>query len=542
MKQKTLLLPLLLLTGCQSLTGGLSGESQDAVATNSPSQTQVSAEPTVNIAPPEDIVAALTFESLEHSDQLIEEQAPEFDDLWKRIQYQISFEVPQNRPVVAQRNWYARHQSYLDRVGKRAEPFLYFIVEELEKREMPIELALLPIVESAFDPFAYSHGRASGMWQFIPGTATRFGLKRNWWYDGRRDVHASTRAALDYLSYLHKTLEGDWLNAIAAYNSGEGRVLKAIRKNKRKHLPTDFFSLDLPKETTAYVPKLLALVDIMRRPEEFGVTIKPIANVPQIGVVEVGSQIDLALAAAMADMSVGELHGLNPGYNRWATDPEGPHTLVLPLSKLAKFEEQLEKTPPDRRLVWERYKIRRGDSLNKIAHQFHTTSDIIQKVNRLKSNVIRVGDHLLIPVAAQDLENYDLSVGQRTAKTKSKKRYEGSSKITYTVKSGDNLWDISREYKVNIRSLAKWNAMAPTDILRPGQKLTIWKKGNTASASDQEAIRAITYRVRKGDSLARIASRFNVRIKDILEWNRINSKDYLHPGQKLKLFVNITNA
>ena len=251
--------------------------------------------------------------------------AAELEDLWLRIQAQLTFPVPQTRPIVEQRNFYSSHQAYLDRVASRAQPFLYFIVQEIEKRQMPLELALLPIVESAFDPFAFSHAAASGMWQFMPATGKRFGLKQNFWYDGRRDVIASTRAALDYLQYLHDTLEGDWLNAIAAYNSGEGRILKAIKRNKQKRLPTDFWSLDLPSETVAYVPKLLALVDILKRPDEFDIVWKFIANEPKIEVVEIGSQLDLAIAAEWAGLEVSELQALNPGLSQWATDPDGPH-------------------------------------------------------------------------------------------------------------------------------------------------------------------------------------------------------------------------
>ncbi len=542
MRQKLLLFPLFMLGGCQTLTTQTPSESTETQSNIVAQQPKPEIDWS-EVANPEEIIDALTYAALEGDTQPDEPDVKEFDDLWKRIQYQMSFEIPQNRPVVAQRNWYARNQKYLDRVAKRATPFLHYIVEEIEKREMPMELALLPIVESAFDPFAYSHGRASGMWQFIPGTGKRYGLKQNWWYDGRRDVVESTRAALDYLSYLHKILEGDWLNAIAAYNSGEGRVLKAIKKNKRKHLPTDFFSLDLPRETSAYVPKLLALADILKRPEEFNIVWKHIPNTPQFGIVDPGSQIDLALAAAMADMSVGELYNLNPGYNRWATDPQGPHKLVLPLNKVVRFEEQLAKTTENRMLAWERYKVKEGDSLNKVAHRYHTTADNIRKVNRIKGNIIRVGEELLIPVAARDLNDYELSLDKRVANIKPGKSLGSSSRIQYTVKRGDTLWDISRDYKVNIRSLAKWNGIAPTDILKPGQKMTIWKVDKQqGSLDDKLAIKSVTYKVRRGDSLARIAGKFNVRIKDIVKWNKINVKDYLQPGQKLTLYVDITKA
>ena len=528
---------LFILPGCQLSTP------------HSPSST-VNQTSTINnkeqIASIAEVFDAITIAALEDDPDQSEPPTPiVYTDIWKRMQSQLSLEVPQNRKVITQRNWYASHQEYLDRVATRAEPFLYFIVEEIEKRQMPIELALLPIVESAFDPFAYSHGRASGMWQFIPGTAKRFGLKHNWWYDGRRDVIASTRSALDYLSFLHKTLEGDWLNAIAAYNSGEGRVLRAIKRNKRKHLPTDFWSLNLPKETSAYVPKLLALADLLKRPEEFQLTWKPISNEPKIAIVDAKTQMDIALAAEMADIPVGELHGLNPGYSQWATSPKGPHTFIVPLEKKAQFEQKLANTSAKDRLKWQRYKIKSGDSLIKIANRFNTTPDIIQAVNNIKGNMIRKGKHLLIPIAAQDLSQYEHSVDQRLAAKQQQK--SGSFKIDYTVKKGDTLWDISRAHKVNIRSLAKWNNMAPRDPIHPGQNLAIWQKGaslstQTSNIPVKEAMRSIVYRVRSGDSLARIASKFSILIRDIVKWNKLDSKKYLQPGQKLRLYVDVTKV
>ena len=191
------------------------------------------------------------------------------ENLWLRASNQFAFEIPDNKRVAVQRDWYLKHPAYMERVSKRARPFLYYIIQQIEAREMPLELVLLPIVESAFDPFAYSHGRAAGMWQFIPGTAKRFGIEQTWWYDGRRDVIASTDAALDYLTYLNKMFDGNWLHALAAYNSGEGRVGKAIKRNKQAGKPTDFWSLDLPRETRAYVPKLLALADILKNHETY---------------------------------------------------------------------------------------------------------------------------------------------------------------------------------------------------------------------------------------------------------------------------------
>lgn len=471
------------------------------------------------------------------------------NDVWQRIRTKLTFDIPDNNRITLQRNWFVKHPNYLDRVAKRAEPFLYYIVEQLEKNNVPVELALLPIVESAFDPFAYSHGRASGMWQFVPDTGTRFGMKQNWWYDGRRDVIASTEGAIAYMKYLHKFFDGDWLLALAAYNSGEGRVQRAVRKNKKMGRNTDFWALDLPRETRAYVPKLLALADIIKRPEHFNLSIYEIANKEVISQVDIHSQIDLAKAASLADLSLSELQRLNPGFNRWSTDPAGPHRLVLPKHKVASFETNLAKLDKNDRLAWQRYKIKNGDNLGHIANKFHTSIDLIRQVNSIKGNQIRAGKHLLIPVAAKSLDSYILSQDQRIAK-KQTTSHQGI-KIMHTVVSGDNLWDIGQRYKVNWKTIAKWNGFAPRDTLKLGQKLVIWQKPSSSkkhaetakinAGVEQAIMRNITYKVRNGDSFARIANKFNVSIGDIERWNSLSRAKYLQPGQKLKLSVDITN-
>lgn len=471
------------------------------------------------------------------------------NDVWQRIRDQFTFEVTENKRVAEQRDWYVKHPSYLNRVAKRAEPFLYYIVEELEKNHVPVELALLPIVESAFDPFAYSHGRASGMWQFVPGTGKRFGMKQNWWYDGRRDVIASTQGAIQYMKYLHKFFDGDWLLALAAYNSGEGRVQRAVRKNKKQKRKTDFWSLDLPKETRAYVPKLLALADIIKRPEHFNLNLYEITNEEVISQVDIKSQLDLAKAASLAGLSLTELQRLNPGFNRWSTDPDGPHHLILPKHKVEHFEQGLAKLSAEDRLAWQRYKIRNGDNLGYIANKFHTSIDLIRQVNGINGNQIRAGRYLLIPVAAKSLDSYILSQDQRIAKKQAIPQQ--GLRVTHTVVAGDNLWDIGRHYKVNSSSIAKWNGFAPRDTLKLGQKLIIWQKpvSSTINAKrveasygvDQAIMRNITYKVRRGDSFARIADKFNVSISDIERWNSLKRSNYLQPGQKLKLSVDVTN-
>ena len=541
---KYLLLPaVVLLAGCQSLSQSDNADSDSGANTHIETANAVEihqallADESIDVTHP---IADVEF-SLKDKKSLAK------NDIWPRIQSQLTFDIPEEKRLIAQRNWYAKHPSYLKRVAKRAEPFLYYIVEELEKNDMPIELALLPVVESAFDPFAYSHGRASGMWQFVPATGERFGMKQNWWYDGRRDIVASTEGAIKYLKYLNKFFDGDWMLALAAYNSGEGRVRNAVRKNKRLGKPTDFWSLDLPKETRAYVPKLLALADIIKRPEDFNLTLYSIDNKSVLSLVDIKSQLDLAKAATLAGLSLAELQRLNPGFNRWATDPDGPHRLLLPTHTVEKFELGLSKLSKNDRLAWQRYKIKSGDNLGVIANKFNTRVDLIQQVNNIKGNQIRAGKHLLIPVAAKSLDSYVFSQEQRIAKKQS--RPGKGIKVTHTVKSGDNLWDIGRKYKVNSKSIAKWNGFAPRDTLKLGQKLVIWQKDTGTSYAkskngnrvENAIIRNITYKVRRGDSFARIADKFNVRISDIERWNNLDRSKYLQPGQRLKLSVDVTN-
>ena len=530
---------LMILSGCQNtfLSQNNTNETYlplDQIANTAEINQALLADESIDVIHPvDDVTFSLKDDSLQSS-----------NDVWQRIRGQLTFDVPQNNRVIMQRNWYVKHPSYLTRVAKRAEPFLYYIVEQLEKNNVPVEIALLPVVESAFDPFAYSHGRASGMWQFIPGTGTRFNMKQNWWYDGRRDVVASTSGAIQYLKYLHKFFDGDWLLALAAYNSGEGRVRRAVRKNKSLGKNTDFWSLDLPKETRAYVPKLLALADIVKRPEQFNLKLYKIDNDEVIVQVDIKSQLDLAKAANLADLSLPELQRLNPGFNRWATDPDGPHRLLLPKHKVLHFEQGLAKLTKDERLAWQRYKIKNGDNLGYISKKFHTSIDLIRQVNGIIGNQIRTGKHLLIPVAAKSLDSYILSKNQRIAKKQAKKQQ--GFKITHRVVSGDNLWDIGRRFKVQSSKIAAWNGFAPRDPLKLGQKLVIWQKTNTVvkashQSVEQAIMRNITYNVRPGDSFARIADKFNVRISDIERWNSLSRNKYLQPGQRLKLSVDVTN-
>ena len=471
-------------------------------------------------------------------------------DLWQRIGEGFRLPVPENRRITSELEWFRRHPEYLARIQERAQPYLYFITEQVKSRGMPMELVLLPAVESAFQPFSYSHGRASGLWQFIPDTGRRFGLKQNWWYDGRRDVVASTQAALDYLEKLNRMFDGDWELALAAYNAGAGNVRKAIRKNQGRGKSTDFWSLDLPVETRSYVPRLLALCAVMKEPEQYGLKLQSLPDRPYFTGIDIEAQLDLALAADLAGITIEDLYRLNPGFNRWATDPDGPHQLYIPIQQAESFQSKLAQLDPSQRVRWQRHRIKSGESLISIAKQYKTTVALIKEINQLKGNNIRAGKYLLIPMASKNPGEYVLSAEQRQEKILNTPH--GGQRVVHVVQPGETLWDIARNYRVSHRALAKWNGMAPRDTLRSGQELVIWTRGEpkvTQTAVPELLAnmevrppggqRSIHYRVRQGDSLYKIADRFNVSVTDLRRWNTLPGT-YLQPGQKLRLYVDVT--
>jgi len=362
----------------------------------------------------------------------------------------------------------------------------------------------------------------------------------------RRDVIKSTNAALDYLQKLSNRFDGDWLLALASYNAGGGTVSRAIRRNEEAGKPTDFWSLKLPRETTAYVPKLLAIAQIVQEPGKYEVALHPIRNEPYFEQVDTGGQIDLAQAARLADISVEELYLLNPSYNRWATSPDGPHRLLIPVERADNFRTGLAALPADQRMQWARYEIQPGDNLGAIARRYRTTPQALRSINHLKGNTIIAGRTLLIPGPAASSDSYTLSADARLAANQGRER-NGRTRLDYTVRSGDTLWAIARSHDVGVKELARWNNMAPGDSLSIGQSLAIWAKGSQAaspaSRADDKMVRKVRYAVRNGDSLYAIADRFNVSVNDIKSWNQtVASNRYIQPGQRLTLYVDIRQS
>jgi len=412
--------------------------------------------------------------------------SPADNDLWTRIRQGFELKSVSNPRIKRQLKWYHDHPNHLPEIEKRARPYLFYIVEALDRRGLPMELALLPAIESAFIPTAYSSQKAAGIWQFMPATGKMLGLDQNWWYDERLDVIAATEAALDYLESLAAQFRGDWELALAAYNAGDGRVRRAIRKNRGLGKATDYWSLDLPRGTKSYVPKLLAMAMVVKNPEAFGTRLTRIPNQPYFGNVDIRANFDLTLAAEIAGLTLDELYQLNPGFKRAANAPQDSHRLVLPVENIEQFNEKLAGLDQNE---WRRtrYIIQPGDSLGTIAQRHGTSVVALKQVNRLKSNAIRAGKQLLIPGSAQIV-----SRSVSTVRGKSRPIEVADSKTIYTVRSGDTLWTIAQSHNVDHKSLAQWNRITLEDTLRPGQKLIILNENIVAEAAATMPVEAVS--------------------------------------------------
>jgi membrane-bound lytic murein transglycosylase D len=465
----------------------------------------------------------------------------QYGDLFDRMRAGFKIDDVEHRSVDAQANWYANHPDYLERAFGRAELYMYHIVTEIESRGMPLELALLPVVESAFEPFAYSRARAAGMWQFIPGTGTRFGLKQNWWYDGRRDVVESTRAALDYLQFLHDEFDGDWLLAVAAYNCGEAAVARAIKRNRAAGKKTDFFSLKLPKETKGYVPSLLAMRRLVADPEAHGLGFSRIPNQAYFTRVETKGQIDLKVAADIAGITHEQLSELNPAFHRWATDPSGPHYLLVPSDVAEIFEQNVTQLTPEQRLSTTVYTVKAGDSVSSVAKQFNTKIDVIRELNDLPNGPLTVGTDLRVPSASVQLPP---KVMAAAARVDGRRGADGRPHV-HVVRRGDTLWAVARRSGMNVNTLARMNGMQPGDTLRAGQKLRLTttpanartKLATSSSSASDASDRPVTHTVRKGDTLSAIARLYQVTVAQITAWNGLTARSLIKPGQKLTIRV-----
>lgn len=411
-------------------------------------------------------------------------------DLWSRIRAGYSLAPLDSHLIARHEQWFVNNPEYMRAMTERARLYLYYIVDEVEKRKMPLEIALLPAIESAYKPYAYSRARAAGLWQFIAPTGRLYGLKTNWWYEGRRDVMASTQAALDYLEKLRDDFDGDWHLALAAYNAGEGKIARMMEYNRKKGLPTDYQHLKLRAETVNYVPKLIAMANLVATPEKYGVQLAAIPNRPYFAQVDVGSQIDLAVVSQLTDVPLDQLQYINPHLNRWATHPEGPHQLLIPVDKKDALLSGLNGISEHERVQWRGHEVKRGDTLHDVARHYGVTLEAIRSANRLNSNMLHIGQSLLIPVSARPLSPVAASIaGPASAAKPSPPTWTaaiGATPLIHYVRAGETLWGIARRYGVLVSQIAHWNLLEPGDILRLGQKLRIFPTGTPSTALPNE--------------------------------------------------------
>lgn len=445
------------------------------------------------------------------------------EDIWERVRagFKLQDHINDNPRIEQQRLLFVSQPRSVELATERGAPYIHYIVEQLEERNMPLELALLPVIESSYNPFAYSPAHAVGLWQFIPSTGRHFNLRQTSWYDGRRDITASTAAALRYLTYLHGLFNDDWLLALAAYNAGEGTVSRAIERNQKLGLPTDYWNLPLPQETRNYVPKLLALSQLVQTPESFGLNLSPIANEPYFEVVALKHNLDLGRVAAMLDLDEDEVYQLNPAFTKRIT-LDGPQQLLVPTEKAGMLAASLALMKPQELVDWTEYKVRPGDTLGRIASRHRVSVTTLRELNRLDTDQLRIGRVLSIPVSPSSAPAVQPLRAAAPQNTRSQH---------YKVRPGDNLWDIARSQKVSVADLQRWNSLSGSS-LKVGQQLALRSVAKPVAARSAPTY----YKVKRGDSLYEIAKRFNVQLSNLQNWNPTGTSR-LRPGQTLTLYL-----
>ena len=517
----------------------------------------------------------------------------QYETVWERLFSLYALPEIQHPRIDRAVDWYLQHPAALAIIQQRAEPYLYLILDEIEAKGMPGELALLPVVESAFVPDAYSKADASGLWQFVPGTGEDYGLEQNEWYDGRRDIYASTQAATTYLKELSEMFDGDWLLALASYNCGQNKVKRTIEKNDEPYKDPDYWTLDLPEETQDYVPKLLAISRIFAHAEDYGIDLRYIPNKPYLEMVDIQSPLDLKKAAQLAHTPLDKFKKLNPGFNRSCTAPQGPHRLLVPADKAELFKTNLASLPFDERLdinqffyeqrmaaakqeqVREqeqtarinreqekikqaeaartrstisanpKYTIKRGDSLKTIASKTHTNIKDLQALNKLPGTTVRSGVTLLLPATPSKSNSPALLIAKKSATPlivagnpvatmkKPSLKQSHAPAVLAANPTAKNAGKISPISKAN----PDHNNKTINKVLTASNHKLTGKAGTPQLASSTVTIKLLRYTVGKGDSLTYIAKKFNVPLSELHKSNADQLVKGLRPGQSLKIFV-----
>ena len=485
------------------------------------------------VASADTVSSSIAPETIENSKQRIENEI-QTEDLWQKIRDDFGFPEMNNKLVRKHVKFYSERPEYLERILKRASIYLPYIYQKVDSMGMPSEIALLPIIESAYNPRARSRAGAVGLWQFMPSTGKQYGLKQNWWYEGRRDIIASTVAALDYLNYLHSLFDNDWSLALAAYNAGENGIHRAIRKNQNQNKSTRYSNLKLKQETRNFVPKLIAIKKIIANPEAYGIDLPNLSSEPAFEIVQFNFQVDLTILAYRTEIQNYELEQLNPGLRRSVTPPGGPHRILVPSDKYDRVVSWISDLHPSHAVVTAMYQVKPGDVLGIIAQRYNVSVASIKSINSMNSDLIRIGEVIRVPNPSS-INHHAGFISQDN---------KAGRQFIHQVQRGDVLGTIAQRYNVSVAILRTANSLN-SDLIRVGQKLripipnTIGQFASTPAAGYNLASGTrYVHKVRLGESLWRIARLYHVRVSNLLNWNDIDGDTYIQPGQSIVVYIN----
>ena len=437
--------------------------------------------------------------------------------LWDEIRQRSELPYDASRSEIQKStSRYDSNQYVVNRLSKNGQRYLYYTYLKALERNLPVELSLIPFVESQFDPYAQSPAGASGIWQFILSTAREQGLKRNWWYDGRRDIIASTNSALNYLDSMYKKTN-DWMLAIASFNVGPARIQREVKKNKKQGKETDFWSLKLPRETSKYLPRLLALLEVIKNPEDYNVDFPFLPNRPYFRVIDIPSQVDLMQVANISGLSIEAVYELNPGFNQWATDPNGPFYLLLPIGIADRFEIKLKSMSEEELVKWDRYIVVKGDTLISISKKYMISQALLKEINNLDDDLIFENEELTVPRGPEWLKDYL------------------NKPDIYFVSKGDTLWSIAKKYGVQVSDLIVWNDLSTERYLQINQQINIYPKYFVPKKKKKVNLNDLTYPVKRGDTISKIAKKFGVTGDMLVQWNELENPEVIYPGQVLDI-------
>lgn len=446
----------------------------------------------------------------------VSENIPISNDVWGRIR--ITSENNQgylDKKTIEYINVYLKNPDQLDLLFEKGRYFIYFVLEELERYSLPSELALLPYIESSYDPFSISSSGAMGIWQFMPATARIYGLKDTWWYEQRHDPLISSRAAVRYLAYLHNRFNKDITYTLAAYNGGPTLLEKRIKLNRQSGKPTDYKNLKLPKQTLEYVPKFMAIKELVVNAEKYGINLPSFPNKPVLGSIELEGQVEILAFSEFANLKPEFVYKLNAGYTKWASPPGKKTTFNIPIELEKELNIKKDQFIQNNQINWVTHKVVSGDSLWKIARKYDTEVKILKKVNYLKSDILSLYQELLIPLSNDQNQAFI--------------PYQA-----HIISEGDTLWELGMKYKVAPAEIAKNNGLELNTPLTIGKELNIGNKNIYRTINSKK--RTILYSVKQGDSLYRIADIFNIEISDIKKINELE-KNEIAPGQVLKIII-----